>query len=703
MAQGWQEPGPGLRRTWSTYDQARGRVLVFGGVGGTGRAWSLVDGRWTPLAPPPVGFDAATAVTYDLVRGRVLLVAAGPATVTWEYDGASWSQVATANAPTAIVDHGMVFDLQRLRAVLLDAQGQTWEYDGVDWQLVPTATRPNVFFAAMAFDLFRGRTVLYGVAPDPLVPAGVPQTWEYDGIDWRLHNLPSVPSSRSARLTFDTVRGRAVLAGGVDSRVAGEAWAFDGTNWSQLSSLSPLPQTNGASLAYDALRDRTVLVTPWTSERAHYEFDGTNWQARLVGEWTNGGMLEYDRARRRVMLVGCSALPLPFQTLDREPELWRSIPTQSRPETRVQTAAAYDAQRRQLVVFGGFGMGAALANTWVFDGLDWRELAVPGPGPRYDHAMTYDAARRCVVLFGGVAAATRMADTWEFDGANWSRVMTAASPPARALPAMCWDAARGRTVMFGGQGYALGAYEDTWEFDGGTWVLAANGGPSPRAGAFLVYDPLRGRSVLTGGRPFQGDSLSDTWEWDGSVWNQAAPSMPEVRSFESATFDMDAGEAVVLGTRIDGALAVQWRRPAPSSATVQRYGPGCLGSAGVPTLDPAPGSVPARGSTIQLQLGGLTAQPGGAVLALGFDLVEAAGAPLPIDLGPAGMPGCAQWIALDAAFVVSHAGSAAVFALSIPNDPALDGFVFGAQALSLDPAAPGGLGALSNGLVLRIR
>jgi hypothetical protein len=44
----------------------------------------------------------------------------------------------------------------------------------------------------------------------------------------------------------------------------------------------------------------------------------------------------------------------------------------------------------------------------------------------------------------------------------------------------------------------------------------------------------------------------------------------------------------------------------------------------------------------------------------------------------------------------------ATFALAIPANPALAGFVAGAQALVLDPSAPSALGSLSNAGILRV-
>jgi hypothetical protein len=46
-------------------------------------------------------------------------------------------------------------------------------------------------------------------------------------------------------------------------------------------------------------------------------------------------------------------------------------------------------------------------------------------------------------------------------------------------------------------------------------------------------------------------------------------------------------------------------------------------------------------------------------------------------------------------------GGTASHSLAIPADPSLGGLSLGAQALSIDAAAAGGFGAVSNGIVLR--
>src|SRR5262252_8825081 len=87
---------------------------------------------------------------------------------------------------------------------------------------------------ALAFDLIRGRTVLFGGSNRS---AQFADTWEWDGTIWT-HRLPaSTPPARVLHaMAYDLARGRTVLFGGdvfqngVDVPLA-DTWEWDGANW----------------------------------------------------------------------------------------------------------------------------------------------------------------------------------------------------------------------------------------------------------------------------------------------------------------------------------------------------------------------------------------------------------------------------------------------------------------------------------------
>ena len=67
-------------------------------------------------------------------------------------------------------------------------QGDTWEWDGDRWAQVSDEGDggPSPRYAhAMAYDAARSVTILFGGA-GPRGPAGLGDTWEWDGVRWEL-------------------------------------------------------------------------------------------------------------------------------------------------------------------------------------------------------------------------------------------------------------------------------------------------------------------------------------------------------------------------------------------------------------------------------------------------------------------------------------------------------------------------------------
>src|SRR5881296_1151797 len=91
------------------------------------------------------------------------------------------------------------------------------------------------------------------------------------------------------------------------------------------------------------------------------------------------------------------------------------------PTARDESAMAYDAARKQVVLFGGSASGI-LSDTWVWDGQLWTQSENMGPPARISHALAFDSIRERVVLFGGTDGARFLPDTWEWDGTEWTQI-----------------------------------------------------------------------------------------------------------------------------------------------------------------------------------------------------------------------------------------------------------------------------------------
>lgn len=226
----------------------------------------------------------------------------------WRFDGATWTNATPAVSPPARDWYASAWDFARGRYVLFGGRvvsgttttdiGDTWEFDGTTWTQVATAVAPSPRrWSAMVFDLVLGTCVLFGGSSGGTTFLN--DTWTWDGAAW-IQLTPATSPSPRARgwLEYDSTRGRAIYFGGKDSTAAtalGETWSWDGATWTQLPTAT-VPGWNGGpgliayGMSYDPFRDRMVLVggtrTSASVSPQTWEFDGGDWILRPVGAMT---------------------------------------------------------------------------------------------------------------------------------------------------------------------------------------------------------------------------------------------------------------------------------------------------------------------------------------------------------------------------------------------------------------------------------
>ncbi len=225
---GWAQAtgaGPSARGRHAAALDGAGRMLMFGGryraTGATGNytlhadlwALDLASQAWTRLhdgagGPAPRYFatmvhDAATGRTYVHGGGtNVSGLTIQPASDTWVFDGAAWTQLTTTG----------------------------------------TAPTTRVFIAG-THDPMRGRLVVYGGQVGDFVSPGLGDLYALDlatGVWSRLHDGSGMaPAGRfSATLSYDATGDRYLMFGGhVDPGTGNDLWAFDPTagTWSVLA------------------------------------------------------------------------------------------------------------------------------------------------------------------------------------------------------------------------------------------------------------------------------------------------------------------------------------------------------------------------------------------------------------------------------------------------------------------------------------
>jgi len=255
-------------------------------------------------------------------------------------------------------------------------------------------------------------------------------------------------------------------------------------------------------------------------------------------------------------------------------------------------ALAYDRARGRLVLFASGW--TANASTWELEGNAWVWKADLGPAPRHNPGMAYDSDRNRIVLFGGNSRSGTttypFGDLWEWDGVQWTDV-TVAGPDPRYSPVLQYDSARQTLFMAGGSHQIPSP--TTWGFSAGSWTLLSYVG-AYQHNLSSAYDDLRSRVIVSGGLPDMGEPQ----QWNGSSWSPIGlvgdglparargamvyfPPFDQTMIFGGASdnYATIRGDTWVL-SRIDPAFD-----PAPQSATGLHGGTITL-TAGVVNLPP---------------------------------------------------------------------------------------------------------------------
>ncbi len=689
-------PGPAPRTEWQlAFHEQMGRTILFGGPTGTG-GWHTDTWAWDGVAwqqqfpaqsPPATRFQ----LLYDVARAVVLAIGDPDPSQLWEYDGTNWTQRQPTTSPPPRLSFRVAYDRARSRAVLFGgvtltpwAQlNDTWEWNGTTWTNVASPTAPSGRFSpAMAFDPVRQRVLLLG----GLVNTGVFLTqildqWEWDGVQWTAMPTPALPPTHALTATTHLQRNRVLVwNAATGANASATHWEWDGTTWTAVVSPQyPPPNVFASPLAYDSGRNRIVLWHGGTV-RQTWEWDGTTWTnlgpppvPKPVPRFGHG--LAFFTPSQRVVMFGGSNGALYTDTWQWDGASWSQLAPATSPPGRFTTRMVEHTSRGEIVLFGGQGPGGGtLGDTWVFNGTTWLQRTPASPPPaRYGHGLAYDRGRDRVVLFGGWTGGNSNS-TYEWDGTAWLQRFPTTSPSARQYPAMAYDEARQRVVLFGGLN--LG---DTWEYDGTTWVQRFPATSPPAGWPMMSYDRARARIVLFG-------NTTSAWEWDGVNWTARPTSLtPVPRQDGGLAYDAGRDRLVLFSGINAGTKDDTWEYGPTSPATWVGFGAGCPGTAGTPTMAPAPFALAWLGDTFVLRV---TAVPPGESAFVFFGSTTQWGAvPLPAPLGPYGMPGCTLLVAGENLRSAAGLGGIADVVLPIPPAVALLGTSVAAQPLVSDPGA----------------
>ena len=213
---------------------------------------------------------------------------------------------------------------------------------------------------------------------------------------------------------------------------------------------------------------------------------------------------------------------------------------------------AWDGQRGELLMFGGYGPGlpCAAAETWTWTISGWVQQfpAHQPPGRAYSQ-MAFDPKLGVVVLFSGLLegppAPGAPNDTWIWDGSDWSQANPAHQPPGRTGAGFAYSDKLGELVLVGGGNAEGNALADTWAWDGADWTRLSSFETAP-AGEVLGYQAATGRLMLLAGLEVNGASLS-VWIFDGKTWVRVPGGDGPVRNWAGAAWDSQRSRFVVVG------------------------------------------------------------------------------------------------------------------------------------------------------------
>ena len=221
-------------------------------VDGAGKAfvYDVASGTWR--AQKQIGHSLhGMRAAYDSESRRVIEFGGDnfdsvPLDETWAYDADAdtWTRMHPVQSPPARYWHGMVYDRRLDRVVVYggyglhdQALGDTWFFDfnHDTWTEVATADAPSARgYVAMAYDADGGRTVLYGGETAPDNRSTLDDTWTFDAAaaNWTELEGAAGPGPRAWHTLAYDAEERAIVmfAGGASRDYDNAVWMLTSAN-----------------------------------------------------------------------------------------------------------------------------------------------------------------------------------------------------------------------------------------------------------------------------------------------------------------------------------------------------------------------------------------------------------------------------------------------------------------------------------------
>ncbi len=274
----------------------------------------------------------------------------------------------------------------------------------------------------------------------------------------------------------------------------------------------------------------------------------------------------------------------------------------------------------------------------------------------------------------GGASASRIA---RWNGSSWSALGPGANGTVRALAVL-----PSGDLVIGGFFTSMGGVSCNRiaRWNGLSWSLGAGMDNTVYSLTVLPSgDLVAGGSFTTAG----GTSASHVARWDGASWSPVGSGVSGTEV--DALAAMPDGGFVAGGwfSSAGGFAAPYFARYGTCVSSYAVFGAGCAGTFGVPgnTANVSP----RIGGTTVITVTGMAQNVG--LFMIGSSNTMWNAAPLPIDLGIVGAPGCKLRVSDDIDMFIVGSGNAARLSLSVPNSTVFLAIQFYTQCLVLDPPA----------------
>jgi hypothetical protein len=586
----------------AAFNEVTGTAFMFGGGvpldTATSQAyelaetWEWVDSRFIrryPAHNPPA--RVGHAMVYDSKRERIVMfggrTSTGELADTWYHKDGDWHQIETADAPSGRDLAGVAYDRDRDRILLYGGMRLSddkrsfvqftdlWEFDGTNWTRIfengPTTRKP-----IMAFDESRKQVIMLG--HNDLFETSM---FRYDA-DARAFvsvTAETLPCANDASLAYADDAEKVLLIGGAClstdpakiSPSTDRVWAWDGTNWSEMTFTTAVARGINQAVAYDRANDQLVVfggsfAFSTVPHSSNYVFLHTVPDFVVMNDVSSPSPrslfgMATDTINNTIWLLnGITDAGVEGDFWKFDQGLWSRVEVEGTPSCG-SPSMAFDTDRARLVVF------CPNSDTFEWDGTAWKAFADlrTKPGIHRFAMMVYDQNIRKTVFYGGYDEQGGYYDkTWTWDGTTWAEVAKKKKAPGRSLAAMWYDPTLRRTVVFGGVGRRsfnsrIERYGDMWSFDGTNWTeMKPSTLPGTRYGAQVAVNPITNRTILFGG--IRVDTIDekkkiqkqvyadDTWEWDGSTWRQLqTDATPGPRENAGMAFDPQRNWIIITG------------------------------------------------------------------------------------------------------------------------------------------------------------